>query len=276
MKKKKQGAKAGSNSDPLKKKKVNPKTKKTKAKTKTKAKKTTKKKKKELTHILAIIDKSGSMDQVKDDAIGGFNTFLRAQQKLKFPATMNVVLFSNYNKITPLYNGDILNVNDVKELNDTTYVPEGATALHDAMIQSMTNLKLKINDMKPSKRPAKILVLIITDGDENDSREYPKSKIDEVKKLVEHRKKENWQFIFMCSTEDTALTGEALGFSRGNVYQYTNDAQGNEVMFAAVANASTLYRSTSVKSRNFSKVSNNLMAEDEVDDSPEPIDQDTV
>jgi uncharacterized protein YegL len=265
-----QGAKAGSKADPLKKKKATPKAKtKPKGKTSTKAKTKTSKKKAERTHILAIIDRSGSMGSVRKDAIGGFNTFLAAQKKLKDPATMNVVLFSNYDKITPLYNGEILDVKDVAELTELTYVPEGSTALHDAMVQSMSNLKLKINDMKPSKKPAKVLVLIITDGEENDSREYPKTKIDEVKKLVELRKKENWQFIFMCSTEDTALTGEALGFSKGNVFQYTNDSVGNQAMFSAVATASTLYRSTSVKSRSFAKVSNNLLAEDQVDDQPD-------
>jgi len=250
-----------------------------KAAPKAKAKKTKSKKKVEKTHILAIIDKSSSMSRVRMDAINGFNTFLRSQKKLKDKATMNVVLFSDWNKIQYLYEDQILEVSKIDELTEETYAPYGSTALHDAMVQSMSKLKLKVNDMKPSKRPDKILVVIITDGEENDSREYPKTKIDEVKKLVLKRKEENWQFIFMCSTEDTALTAEDLGFSKGNTYKYSNDSQGNAAMFSAVAGAATMYRSTSVRSKTFSKVSNNLMAEDETDqpDAKETLaDQDNL
>lgn len=258
------------------KKTASAKTKKSTAKAKTKAKpkavkkkaapkaKATRKKKAELTHILAIIDKSGSMNTVRKDAIGGFNTFLTAQKKQKDPATMNVVLFSSHDEITPLYDGKIVDVKDVQELTEATYVPNGSTALHDAMVKSMTDLKLKVNEMKPSKRPAKILVLIITDGEENASREYPKSKIDEVKKLVQLRKDENWQFIFMCSTEDTALTGEALGFSKGNVFQYTNDSLGNEKMFFAASNAASLFRSTSLQDKAYVTISNNLISDEAI------------
>lgn len=237
-----------------------------KAKTSTKSKAKTKTKKNvEKTHILAIIDRSGSMDKVAKDAIGGFNTFLASQKKLKDKATMNVVLFSSHDRINPMYDDKMLDINDIQELNSTNYVPNGSTALNDAIVKSMTDLKLKINDMKPSQRPDKILCIIVTDGDENDSREYPKYKVDEVKKLILKRKEENWQFIFLCSTEDTALTGEALGFSKGNTFQYTNDSHGNEVMYAAVASAVSSYRSTSLKSKSFAKLSNNLLAEDDVD-----------
>lgn len=257
-----------------KKKPAAPKTKKKpigKTKTAT-AKKTTSKskvskKKGEKTHIIAIIDKSGSMHQVMNDAIGGFNKFLETQKKLKDKATMNVVLFSSHDKITPLYDDKILDVKDIQELNNKTYVPEGSTALNDAIVQSMTSFKLKENDMKKSQRPDKVLVIIVTDGEENASREYPKSKVDEVKKLITKRKEENWQFMFLCSTEDAALTGEALGVSKGNTFQYSNTAQGNEMMYASMAMATTNFRGASVKSKNFAKLSNNLLAEDEVDDT---------
>lgn len=237
-----------------------------KAKTKTKATrvkpkaKVTRKKKSEKTHIIAIIDQSTSMSSVASQAIEGFNAFLDTQKKLKDKATMNVVLFSNYNKITPLYEDRILDVQDVQELSHITYRPNGCTALNDAIVQSMTSFKLKENQMKPSQRPDKVLVIIVTDGEENDSREYPKSRVDEVKALITKRKSENWQFMFLCSTEDAALTGEALGVSKGNVFQYTNDAVGNAVMFDTMSMATASYRSASLSDKNYLAFSENLVS----------------
>lgn len=229
------------------------------------------KKKGERTHIIAIIDKSGSMNKVAKDAIGGFNQFLGDQKKLNGKATMNVVLFSSADNITPLYNDRILDIKDVQELTTETYVPDGSTALNDAIVQSMTSFKLKENNMKPSQKPHKVLVIIVTDGDENASREYPKSKVDEVKKLITMRKEQNWQFVFLCSTEDTALTGESLGISRGNTFQFTNDAVGNNVMYSTLSMATASFRNASTKSKSFSKLSNNLLAEDDVVDTKASI-----
>lgn len=236
-----------------------------KTKTKTKATKTARKKKAEKTHIIAVIDKSGSMSSVAQEAMMGFNTFLAAQKKLKDKATMNVVLFSGPDQITPLYEDRILDVKEVEELTSENYRPNGNTALNDAIVQSMVSFKLKENAMKPSQQPDKVLVIIVTDGEENSSREYPKSKIDEVKKLITKRKTENWQFMFICSTEDAALTGEALGVSKGNVFQYTNDAVGNNIMYSTLSMATTSFRSASVKSKNFQAVSENLLSDEVID-----------
>jgi hypothetical protein len=241
----------------------------TKAKTKTK-------KKGEKTHIIAVIDKSSSMASIATAAISGFNEFLASQKKLKDPATMNVVLFSSYDRITPLYEDKILDVKDVQELTPLTYVPDGMTALNDAIVQSMTSYKLKMNTMKPSKRPEKVLVIIVTDGEENNSREYPKSKVDEVKGLITKRKAENWQFMFLCATEEAALTGESLGVSKGNTFQYTNDLKGNAVMFNAMSIATSSYRGASVKDKNFLSKTDNLLAEDDVIETKVDVDTDLV
>lgn len=240
-----------------------------KAKTKPVAKKTAKPtsktktkrtKKAEKTHILAIIDKSGSMGPIAKDAMGGFNTFLAEQKKLKDKATMNVVLFSNPDSIV---SGNVIPLKDVEELTPKNYIPEGSTALNDAIVQSMTKLKLSMNDMKKSQRPDKVLVIMVTDGDENASREYPKSKVDEVRKLINLRKEENWQFMFLCSTEDTALAGEKLGISKGNTFQFTNDSVGNTQMYAKLSFATSSFRGMSVNESDYSLKSANLLNEDE-------------
>lgn len=239
----------------------------TKKVVKTKAKPTAKKsgktkQKLDKTHIIAILDKSGSMQPVAQAAISGFNEFLNGQKKIKGKATMDVILFSDYTKYTVVHDG--VDIQSVPELNNKTYVPDGMTALYDAIAKATTTFQLKLNNMKPSQKPEKVLVVIVTDGAENNSQEFPKGKVDEIKALILKRKTENWQFLFICSTEDTALTGEALGISKGNTLQFVNTNAGNSAMYATLNSASASYRKTNLKSQSFAKVSENLISD--VDD----------
>lgn len=230
---------------------------KTKAKTKAKVKS-----KLDYTHIIAVLDKSSSMHSVANAAMKGFNEFLTSQKALKGKATMDVLLFSSADKIEYVSEG--VDINEVAELTSETYQPNGTTALFDAIVKATSNYKLKYDALKPSKRPDKVLVIAITDGEENSSQEFPASKVGDVKALITKRKSENWQFMFLCSTEDAVLTGESLGVSRGNTMQFTNSDVGNQAMYSAVASAATMYRSTSLRSKSFSKISDNLLAEDDI------------
>jgi len=234
---------------------------KAKASSKTKAKAKVKSKL-DYTHIIAVLDKSSSMHSVANAAMKGFNEFLTSQKALKGKATMDVLLFSSADKIDYISQG--VDISEVAELTSETYRPQGTTALFDAIVKATSTYKLKYDELKPSKRPDKILVIAITDGEENSSTEFPISKVGDVKALITKRKSENWQFMFLCSTEDAVLTGESLGVSRGNTMQFTNSDLGNQAMYSAVASAATMYRSTSLRSKSFSKVSDNLLAEDDI------------
>lgn len=247
--------KTGTKKDPKKKP-----TAKTKATSKAKAK-TKSKAKLDKTHIIAILDKSGSMYSVAKAAMDGFNEFLRSQKKVKGKATMDLMLFSYPTDIKYTVEGQ--DIQTVEELNDKTYQPDGGTALHDAIVKATSNYKVKYDALTPAKRPEKVLVIIITDGQENASKEYPKSAVDQVKALITKRKSENWQFLFLCSTEDTALTGEALGVSKGNTLQFANTDFGNQAMYASVSSATMKFRTSSLRSKSYESMSNNLLAEDE-------------
>lgn len=228
-------------------------------KTTVKGKKTTKVKL-DKTHIVAILDQSGSMTSVAPAAISGFNEFLQTQKAIKGKATMDVLLFSDPTNIK--YVSQNADIKDVKELTSETYTPNGSTALFDAIAAATTNYKLLQSTQTPSKKADKVLVVIITDGEENASKEYPRNKIDEIKALITKRKSENWQFIFLCSTENAVLTGQSLGVSRGNTMQFMNTNVGNQAMYSSVANAATVFRGTSLKSKSFSKTSENLLSDD--------------
>jgi Mg-chelatase subunit ChlD len=213
----------------------------------------------EKTHIIAVIDKSGSMFAVAEAAINGFNEFLNKQKSIKGKATMDLILFSDFNKIDRVYENK--NIQDVPELNSQTYITDGYTALHDAIGSSIKKFNTYQQSLTKAKRPEKVLMIIITDGKNNDSREF--TDLDLLKGTINKLKNDNWQFLFLCSTEDAIMTGLNLGMSRGNTMQFTNTNEGNTNLYAAVADAAISFRSTSVSSRSFDKLSNNLLAEDD-------------
>ena len=217
-------------------KKLTPKAKKTapkKASAKTKKKSTVKK---ESTHIIAVLDRSGSMSSVAQAAIDGFNEFLGSQKKLKDKATMSGVLFSDPDKIEALFEGKTLDVKDVPELTMEKFRPDGWTALCDAIGKSVNNYKAT-EAGKAGKE--KVLVLIITDGAENKSIEFNKKDIFD---LITYQKKQNWQFIFLCSTEDAFKVGADFGVAAGNTFKFENSNLGNKKLYNKVAKATANYR----------------------------------
>jgi Mg-chelatase subunit ChlD len=190
--------------------------------------------KKETTHILAILDRSGSMRPVINDAIGGYNTFLAEQKKLKDKATLSGMMFDD--KFEELNDGKVLNIKDVPELTLATFSPRGSTALFDAIGKT-------VNTYKATKNNAdKVLVMIITDGHENASREY---KQNDIADLIKYQKTQNWQFVFLCSTEDAITVGASLGVSKGNTFKFDNTSVGNNVMYSKLSKSVESYRGMS-------------------------------
>jgi len=145
--------------------------------------KTTKKasKKQEYSNVIFLLDETGSMQTSKSDTIGGFNTFINEQKKLKNKIKFSLTLF-NSNKVEKKYRR--VDIKDVIELTNDTYLPTGATPLNDAIGKTITDNA----DLKQA------LVVILTDGEENDSREYS---LDAVKKLIEEKQKNGWAFLYL-------------------------------------------------------------------------------
>jgi uncharacterized protein YegL len=225
---------------------------KTKTKKTTTAKKSTKKvvakktakrtSKTETTHIIAILDRSYSMKEVAKDAINGFNSFLREQKNLKDKATFTGVLFDD--QFEPLNDGKVVDIKKVQELTDKTFVPRGTTALYDAIGKSVNLYKSEIQKNKKAKPANKVLVIVVTDGHENTSREFTRNDIAD---LITYQKKQNWQFLFLCSTEDAVTVGASLGVSKGNTFKFENTSLGNNEMYSKVSYAAVNYRGMSSK-----------------------------
>ena len=121
----------------------------------------------EKTHIICILDRSGSMASIMSDSIGGFNTFLKKQKELPDEATITVALFDD--KYELLY--DNVDIKKAEELTSKIWYPRGTTALYDAIGKTINTDRAKLKSLG-NEAPSKVLVCIVTDGLENASTEY--------------------------------------------------------------------------------------------------------
>jgi uncharacterized protein YegL len=139
------------------------------------------------TEIIAIVDRSGSMNSLAAEAIGGFNAFLEQQKALPGEAKLSLVLFDHeFIQVT-----EGLMLSDVKSLDRTTYVPRGSTAMNDAIGRSLQGQGERI---KNEAWADKVIVCLVTDGWENASKEYTR---EAVQKLVKEKEAMGWSFVFL-------------------------------------------------------------------------------
>lgn len=194
--------------------------------------------KQNLTEIVVILDRSGSMQSIKKDAIGGFNTFLDAQQKESGEAVMTVVQFDNEYLVTV----DGVNIQDVEPLNEQTFIPRGGTALLDAIGRTINTVGEKLSNTPEEERPENVIVVILTDGDENQSREFSKLQINE---LITHQTEVyNWQFIFLSAGMDAVGTAASYGISKSNTMAFTANSRGMDLTYTSMNAAVSSLRST--------------------------------
>ena len=164
--------------------------------------------KKDLTEIVCIVDKSGSMESIASDAIGGFNAFLRKQCEQPGAATMSVILFD-----TAVFQHAICEpLSKVAELNNENYEPDGYTALYDAVGMSINKVGSRLAELPESERPEQVIVAILTDGEENSSKEFTRQQVfEQIKRQTDEY---NWQFLFLAANQDALRAGESIGISR--------------------------------------------------------------
>lgn len=183
-------------------------------------------------YIWAVLDRSGSMGSVAKDSIGGFNTFLQQQKDSKDgKAFMSVHLFDDKHSVYPMKP-----VEEVLPLDSSTYVPRGSTALHDAIGQT-------INRAKALNKKNNIIV-ILTDGEENASREF---KLHDIKKLIKEAEDNSWQFIYLGDNQDSFKATHDLGMARGLVANYVGSAAGTSDAYATASNYTLKSRSDFLK-----------------------------
>ena len=158
------------------------------------------------TAIGIVLDKSGSMSMIRDDTIGGFNTFLQTQKESDGEATISMIQFSNGTSVTY----DMADINTVEELSRATFRPTGGTALLDGMGEMIDTLGDRLADMPEDERPGSVIIAVMTDGEENSSREFTR---DQIFEKIQHQKDVyNWEFIFLGTGQDAIQAGRDYGF----------------------------------------------------------------
>jgi uncharacterized protein YegL len=185
-----------------------------------------------LTEVIAILDNSGSMAKLTNDTIGGHNAFINDQKTIAGDAILTTVLFNtNY---TVLH--DRLNIKKIKPITEKEYRAGGGTALLDAIGKTINDVGLKLHNTPEEERPSKVIVFIITDGEENSSKEFTHEKIKEM--VVLQKNTYNWEFLFMGANIDSFSVAETIGINHDRAFnhnaKYVTNAQ--RAMNVAVGN----------------------------------------
>lgn len=186
--------------------------------------------KKDLTELVFILDRSGSMSGLEDDTIGGFNSFIEKQKEVDGECLVSVVLFNNTSKV--VY--DRVSLDDIRKMTRHDYMASGSTALIDAMGDAIGHIKNVHKYIRDEDVPEKTVFVIITDGQENDSHKYSS---DEVKKMVSKQKENDWEFIFLGANIDAVETAKRYGIDSRRAATYYNDEKGVEINFTSLSSA---------------------------------------
>ena len=177
------------------------------------------------------------MQSIKKDAIGGFNSFIDQQKPVPGKAILSLILFNCEYVI--LYSGK--DIKDVEYLNESSYVPNGSTALVDAIGKTLNDRSS--TEGKPGS-PDKYLVVILTDGEENASREYTSLAISKM--IEDLRNKGNWEFIFLAANQDAFSVARGMNISVDNSMNFTADSVSVNTTFRKMSKGSQMYRSSSL------------------------------
>lgn len=192
--------------------------------------------KKGLTELVFILDRSGSMSGLEKDTVGGYNSMLEKQKAVEGECHITTVLFdSNYELLH-----DRIDIRAVSPITAKEYAVGGSTALLDAIGRTINKIGNAQKHTADDYRAQKVMFVIITDGEENSSREYS---IDKVKAQIERQKaKYGWEFIFLGANIDAVETAARFGIDRNRAQNYHADSEGSQVVYKAMAQATAAFR----------------------------------
>lgn len=201
--------------------------------------------KENLTEIVILLDRSGSMETIREDTIGGINTFITDQKKAPGEARLSLIQFDDRYEIN--YTG-----RDIREVSLLTYndfVPRSSTALLDAVGRTIDELGSRLRSIPEEQRPGKVLFVIMTDGLENASRKF---NTEQVRQKITHQSEVyNWQFVYLGANQDAFAVGGSLGIAAAQTITYAASPFGTANVFTSLSNNTTAYRGGLTKSYTF-------------------------
>lgn len=191
-----------------------------------------------ITELVFILDRSGSMGGLESDTIGGFNSMLEKQKKLDGKAYVSTILFDNETEVLH----DRLQIQDINPLTDDDYYVRGCTALLDAIGGAIHHIENIHKYARIEDVPEHTMFVITTDGMENASHKY---NLKKVKQMIEHnKKKHNWEFLFIGANIDAIETARSFGIDESRAVNYNADSQGTRIVYESVEKAVTQCRAS--------------------------------
>ena len=184
-----------------------------------------------ITELVFILDRSGSMSGLERDTIGGFNSMIAKQKKQDGCCYVSTVLFDNESEVLH----DRVKLADVPEMTNNDYTVRGCTALLDAIGGAIHHIGNIHKYARAEDVPEHTMFVITTDGQENASHRYTS---EQVKKMIERQKeKYGWEFLFIGANIDAVETAARYGISKDRAVNYNADAKGTHILYESVARA---------------------------------------
>lgn len=193
-----------------------------------------------LSELVFILDRSGSMSGLEKDTIGGFNSMLKKQKDEEGEAIITTVLFDNRYELLH----DRINIKGISPITEEEYYVRGATALLDAVGKSIKKIENAHKHTLEAERPSKVLFVITTDGMENSSRIY---NYEKIKRMIEDKKKEfGWEFIFLGANIDAVKAAKSIGISEDRATNYNSDSKGTILNYEVISETVSSIRANRV------------------------------
>ena len=203
--------------------------------------------KKNLTELVFILDRSGSMAGLEKDTIGGFNAMIEKQKAEAGEAIISTVLFDNDSEVIH----DRLTLDAIPKLTEKEYYVRGCTALLDAVGGAIHHIGNVHKYAREEDRPGKTMFVITTDGMENASRRYT---YDKVRTMIQRQKeKYGWEFLFLGANIDAAREAARFGIGEDRAANYHADTLGTSVIYEAVSEAVCCVRASRPMAANWKK-----------------------
>ncbi|MCM3611060.1 hypothetical protein M4S82_07315 [Planococcus sp. MERTA32b] len=203
--------------------------------------------KNEMTELVFILDKSGSMAGLEKDTIGGFNALIDKQHKLDGDVRVTTVLFNQSYELLH----DRINLKGVSPLTEDDYEVGGMTALLDAIGSTIQKIANAQKRTVKEERADKVMFVITTDGMENASCEYNHKKIHEM--ITVQKQEFNWEFVFLGANIDAVATAKQFGVAEEFAVEYHADAEGTQLNYQVLSEAVASFRTGKPLDRNWKK-----------------------
>ena len=190
------------------------------------------------THIYALLDRSGSMESIASDVVGGFNRFIKDQVAAGPDARVTLVQFDSEDPQEVI--ASAVPISEIVPLDMTTYVPRRSTPLLDATGQLITRARTNQELRAANNLPAEDIVFVtVTDGEENQSREYT---LEKVRQLIAERTADGWQFVFLSAGLDAYADAARFGYDQGSTSAWQSTGRSSRAAMASMSRATSNFR----------------------------------